>query len=182
MALAPGAALLAPVAAMINHHALRLGRAEKKMHQSSCTNCGVANVPVFQCTKCHSVQYCGKECQVTHWKGGHKEACKKLRSEKQEVIVLEKPALITRVPSTFSVYASEIQPFAMASDIFASQAAYLTTSNFISKYRPRGLLYRFTSTTKHRNLRLLSIRVHLALKSCTPRSMLIQLRVDTKLT
>jgi len=29
----------------------------------------------FRCGQCHGEDYCSKECQVEHWKNGHKEAC-----------------------------------------------------------------------------------------------------------
>jgi len=36
--------------------------------------------PLHPCKLCHTVQYCGRECQVNHWKeGGHRSECKKLR-------------------------------------------------------------------------------------------------------
>ncbi|KAL3899946.1 MAG: hypothetical protein SGARI_006350 [Bacillariaceae sp.] len=46
----------------------------------------------FQCTKpvdrlkqcpCHTVLYCGKECQIAHWKAGHKNTCPTTRNKKK---------------------------------------------------------------------------------------------------
>jgi len=48
-----------------------------------CTTCGKPKTPLrplHPCKLCHTVQYCGRECQVNHWKkGGHRRACKTLR-------------------------------------------------------------------------------------------------------
>jgi TPR repeat protein len=48
-----------------------------------CSTCGKPKTPLRAlkpCKLCHTVQYCGRECQVNHWKkGGHRRACKKLR-------------------------------------------------------------------------------------------------------
>jgi TPR repeat protein len=48
-----------------------------------CSTCGKPKTPLRPlkpCKLCHTVQYCGRECQVNHWKqGGHRRACKKLR-------------------------------------------------------------------------------------------------------
>jgi len=48
-----------------------------------CSTCGKPKTPLRPlkpCKLCRTVQYCGRECQVHHWKkGGHRRACKKLR-------------------------------------------------------------------------------------------------------
>jgi len=48
-----------------------------------CSTCGKPKTPLrplHPCKLCHTVQYCGRECQVQHWKqGGHGRGCKKLR-------------------------------------------------------------------------------------------------------
>jgi tetratricopeptide (TPR) repeat protein len=48
-----------------------------------CSTCGKPKTPLrplHPCKLCRTVQYCGRECQVNHWKkGGHRNACKKLR-------------------------------------------------------------------------------------------------------
>ena len=48
-----------------------------------CSTCGKPKTPLRPlkpCKLCHTVQYCGRECQVHHWKqGGHRRECKKLR-------------------------------------------------------------------------------------------------------
>ena len=48
----------------------------------ACANCGVAEAvgggALKPCSRCKAVVYCGKECQMQHWKkaGGHKAVCK----------------------------------------------------------------------------------------------------------
>jgi tetratricopeptide (TPR) repeat protein len=48
-----------------------------------CSTCGKPKTPLrplHPCKLCRTVQYCGRECQVNHWKqGGHRRECKKLR-------------------------------------------------------------------------------------------------------
>ena len=48
-----------------------------------CSTCGKPKTPLRPlkpCKLCRTVQYCGRECQVNHWKkGGHRRECKKLR-------------------------------------------------------------------------------------------------------
>jgi TPR repeat protein len=48
---------------------------------NTCANCGVAEAAggraLRPCSRCKAVVYCGKECQMQHWKaGGHKAVCK----------------------------------------------------------------------------------------------------------
>ena len=53
---------------------------------NTCANCGVAEAAgggaLKPCSRCKAVVYCGKECQMQHWKkadskaGGHREVCK----------------------------------------------------------------------------------------------------------
>jgi len=48
-----------------------------------CSTCGKPKTPLrplHPCKLCRTMQYCGRECQVQHWKqGGHRRECKKLR-------------------------------------------------------------------------------------------------------
>ena len=46
--------------------------------------------------------YCSRDCQVAHWKGGHKQECKQLTEEKQRFIVLEKPPHSSVLPQITS--------------------------------------------------------------------------------
>ncbi|KDN47694.1 hypothetical protein RSAG8_03484, partial [Rhizoctonia solani AG-8 WAC10335] len=40
-----------------------------------CGNEECAEDPTMRCTRCKSVEYCGKKCQAKHWKNGHKVRC-----------------------------------------------------------------------------------------------------------
>jgi hypothetical protein len=56
-----------------------------------CARCGsnyrgVKRAPLLDCSRCKSVAYCSKECQVVHWKEmGHKKECSKLKAKHDEV-------------------------------------------------------------------------------------------------
>jgi TPR repeat protein len=41
--------------------------------------------PFMSCSKCCSVKYCGRSCQVYHWKNGHKKVCKQMQQIKEEI-------------------------------------------------------------------------------------------------
>lgn len=48
----------------------------KRQEKLRCANCGVdleKSAPL--CSKCNVARYCGRECQVKHWRGGHKDEC-----------------------------------------------------------------------------------------------------------
>jgi hypothetical protein len=40
-----------------------------------CAQCGELFPKLKQCSRCKAVAYCSRDCQVAHWKAGHKEAC-----------------------------------------------------------------------------------------------------------
>jgi len=42
-----------------------------------CAWCEATHLPLSCCAKCHLVAYCGRDCQKTHWKHGHKASCSK---------------------------------------------------------------------------------------------------------
>jgi hypothetical protein len=54
-----------------------------------CSTCGKPKTPLrplHPCKLCRTVQYCGRECQVQHWKkGGHRKECKKLREAARKI-------------------------------------------------------------------------------------------------
>ncbi|KAL7478709.1 hypothetical protein ACHAW6_004458 [Cyclotella cf. meneghiniana] len=53
-------------------------RKAKKQSESTCENCQViVTGKLQQCSRCKSVVYCGRDCQVAHWKN-HKIVCKDL--------------------------------------------------------------------------------------------------------
>ena len=53
-----------------------------------CSTCGKPKTPLRPlkpCKLCHTVQYCGRDCQLQHWKEGeHRKVCKKLRGAAAE--------------------------------------------------------------------------------------------------
>ncbi|XP_077977699.1 uncharacterized protein LOC144433265 [Glandiceps talaboti] len=49
----------------------------KEKSDAHCAWCGEGHDDLKKCARCHSVMYCGRDCQVRHWKeGGHKNDCK----------------------------------------------------------------------------------------------------------
>ena len=68
--------------------ALKKGMSEEKLKPLKfigtwkliCANCGKVgkddNVNLRACAECKAFSYCSKECQVKHWKAGHKVDCK----------------------------------------------------------------------------------------------------------
>jgi hypothetical protein len=48
-----------------------------------CTTCHQSDAPLLKCSRCLSVRYCSKDCQIKHWKSGHKHECKKLAADTQ---------------------------------------------------------------------------------------------------
>ena len=55
-----------------------------KMQQPlhSCAHCGVDKAldgkRLRACARCKCTFYCGKECQTSHWRAGHKNCCREL--------------------------------------------------------------------------------------------------------
>ena len=45
--------------------------------KSVCGTCEDDLDEELECIGCRSIQYCSKKCQMTHWKKGHKDECKK---------------------------------------------------------------------------------------------------------
>jgi len=44
----------------------------------ACDNCGSSSngtILMKACSRCRLVHYCSKECQIIHWKSGHKKTC-----------------------------------------------------------------------------------------------------------
>jgi hypothetical protein len=44
---------------------------------SGCDKQHVNNTKLQRCSRCKLAVYCGKECQLKHWRSGHKSICKK---------------------------------------------------------------------------------------------------------
>lgn len=49
---------------------------------SGCTNCGKEGNSLQKCGSCKVVLYCSRECQIEHWKNGHKETCLGIPNDK----------------------------------------------------------------------------------------------------
>ena len=61
--------------------ALLLDRA-RAIHGDRCDECGVkpaagSGAALNICGRCRQRWYCGRACQATHWKAGHKKVCRK---------------------------------------------------------------------------------------------------------
>lgn len=54
---------------------------------SQCDYCKRFVRKVYECGGCRKVAYCGRKCQKYHWKNGHREECKKSRSNMMEGVV-----------------------------------------------------------------------------------------------
>ncbi|CAJ1953007.1 unnamed protein product [Cylindrotheca closterium] len=62
--------------------------AKKAVLNSYCANCNksLGTDGGMKCSKCKVTLYCGRDCQVKHWKeGGHKQECKLLAAKKEGV-------------------------------------------------------------------------------------------------
>ncbi|GBG23965.1 Programmed cell death protein 2 [Hondaea fermentalgiana] len=44
---------------------------------STCSNDGCSKRSEMICGGCHQATYCNRDCQLAHWRNGHKQACKK---------------------------------------------------------------------------------------------------------
>ncbi len=54
----------------------------KKIKQ--CGGCGKPETTVgifLRCSKCYEAAYCSKECQIQHWRNGHKNECQKVHKK-----------------------------------------------------------------------------------------------------
>ena len=62
------------------HPLVQLERAIRE----KCAHC-LADLPAFKqscCVECKAAYYCGRDCQIAHWKAGHKKECvKKLKKK-----------------------------------------------------------------------------------------------------
>lgn len=47
-----------------------------------CRNPSCEKPGIHRCSRCQVAFYCGRECQVQHYKGGHKEECIMLQTKK----------------------------------------------------------------------------------------------------
>jgi TPR repeat protein len=52
-----------------------------------CAACGTHETtrrPLKNCQQCHTTHYCNRDCQMKHWKEGHKRQCKRLQKEHEK--------------------------------------------------------------------------------------------------
>lgn len=47
----------------------------KNVPSENCAWCGKKDVVLKKCTACKFIQYCGRECQVQHWRCKHRKQC-----------------------------------------------------------------------------------------------------------
>lgn len=64
------------------------------MSFNNCASCGAR--AKSKCSKCSSVYYCDRECQLRHWKAGHNSQCKLLKAQRD----LDAPATEISANST----------------------------------------------------------------------------------
>jgi len=57
-----------------DHKSSSLGHSYGNLPRA-CGNCGRIAKKLMKCSRCHKVAYCSKDCQVGHWKAGHKIMC-----------------------------------------------------------------------------------------------------------
>ena len=74
-----------------------------------CASCATAGAKK-KCSVCMSAWYCNGECQKRHWKAGHKKACPKLQSLRQQREELELARSTSSTPATVVLGASSEAP------------------------------------------------------------------------
>jgi TPR repeat protein len=54
-----------------------------------CATCGTPKTtrrPLHACSQCHTTQYCNRDCQMNHWRAGHKRECQRLQEEHEKAL------------------------------------------------------------------------------------------------
>jgi TPR repeat protein len=97
-----------------------------------CSTCGKPKTPLRPlkpCKLCHTVQYCGRECQVNHWKkGGHRKKCKTWRKAAAAAVLLEKaveqgdPGAMARLAGVYENGEGVVQSFKRAFGLWTMAA------------------------------------------------------------
>jgi hypothetical protein len=54
---------------------LLVNTAAPMAREGTCFTCGAASAATKKCAGCGHARYCSRECQVAHWRAGHKDAC-----------------------------------------------------------------------------------------------------------
>ncbi|CAB9527677.1 SET domain [Seminavis robusta] len=52
---------------------------DKKNNHSKCAHCGKERQKLLRCSRCQKTWYCHKDCQIAHWKAGHKAVCVRVK-------------------------------------------------------------------------------------------------------
>lgn len=61
-------------------------KADRLPDYPACDGCGSEYCGTMECTACGSAFYCGRACQVNHWKnGGHKAECPTLKEHSRSI-------------------------------------------------------------------------------------------------
>jgi hypothetical protein len=77
-------------------HSARVQELVRRLQTTCASNgCKIATrddgQPLDRCTRCHSVHYCSRDCQLADWKARHKE-CPRLRKEHEAASAAAPPS------------------------------------------------------------------------------------------
>lgn len=90
MSTGPGS-MMSSVCRMVNEVNQRKAAARRKVEKGDKLKCDFCEKKLsstsnpLQCSRCKSVMYCGRDCQVKHWSNGHKKQCAILSKATQGV-------------------------------------------------------------------------------------------------
>ena len=63
---------------------LEVEKAKQKEPERTCGGCRKPVTTDKKCGVCKKVYYCSKDCQIAHWKAGHKTVCGKKHKKQWE--------------------------------------------------------------------------------------------------
>ncbi|XP_078322908.1 uncharacterized protein LOC111123834 [Crassostrea virginica] len=52
------------------------GRCKESQKENRCSFCRQQSQDLYRCSRCKAAFYCSRNCQIQHWKAGHKQECK----------------------------------------------------------------------------------------------------------
>jgi hypothetical protein len=70
----------------ISNKTVQMSSIPDVLKRQHCAGCGKAREGNLACGGCGVVMYCGRDCQVEHWKTKHKLQCKRLKEAKEKFI------------------------------------------------------------------------------------------------
>eukprot|EP00934_Nitzschia_sp_Nitz4_P000137 Nitzschia sp. Nitz4//scaffold204_size40132//5029//6624//NITZ4_007537-RA/size40132-processed-gene-0.21-mRNA-1//-1//CDS//3329541458//137//frame0 len=76
--LVPNHTHLPPLVHPLNYSTADRVQESRPTQDHVCDNCGKVVVKKLTCSKCGKVNYCNRQCQLAHWKAGHKLQCKQI--------------------------------------------------------------------------------------------------------